>query len=193
MTKKISSKEKIIETASRLFQEQGYHATGLNQITKESGAPKGSLYYYFPDGKEQLASVAVNNTADNVAERIKNGLMEEDDPIKAIQTFIQQLASAFEEKDKRMGIPVAAVALETANTSEVIRTACVDAYDSWHNIFAAKLITAGYEENQAQESALVINALIEGAFINVIIRKDGEPLRQIAKYIPNILGDKAQY
>ncbi|WNF38856.1 TetR/AcrR family transcriptional regulator [Bacillaceae bacterium IKA-2] len=187
MTNKKSSKEKIIETASRLFQEQGYHATGLNQITKESGSPKGSLYHYFPEGKEQLASVAVENTAENVARRIKAGLMEEDDPIKAIQTFILHLANAFEEKDKRMGNPVAAVALEMANTSEVIRTACVDAYDMWHQIFATKLITAGYEEAQAQESSLVINALIEGAFINVIIRKDGEPLRQIAKYIPNIL------
>jgi len=187
LTNKKTSKEKIIETASRLFQEQGYHATGLNQITKESGAPKGSLYYYFPEGKEQLASVAVENTAENVARRIKAGLMEEDDPVKAIQTFIHQLANAFDEKDKRMGIPVAAVALETANTSEVIRTACVNAYDLWHEVFADKLIKAGHEEKEAQEAALVINAMIEGAFINVLTRKNGEPLRQIAKYIPNIL------
>lgn len=187
MTNKKSTKEKIIETASRLFQEQGYHATGLNQIIKESGSPKGSLYYYFPDGKEQLASVAVENTADHVARTIRAGLMEEEDPIRAIQNFILHLAKAYDEMDKRMGIPVAAVALETANTSEVIRTACVNAYDLWHEIFAAKLMTAGYEKNHAQELALVINALIEGAFINVLTRKDGEPLRQIAKYIPNIL------
>ncbi|MCD8500680.1 MAG: TetR/AcrR family transcriptional regulator [Bacillaceae bacterium] len=159
----------------------------MNQITKESGAPKGSLYYYFPDGKEQLASIAVSNTAENVSRNIKAGLVQEENPIKAIQTFILHLADAYEEKDKRMGIPVAAVALETANTSELIRTACVDAYDKWHQIFAEKLITAGYEKAQAQESSLVINALIEGAFINVIIRKNGDPLRKIAKYIPIIL------
>ncbi len=187
MTNKKSSKEKIVETASRLFQEQGYHATGLNQILSESGAPKGSLYYYFPEGKEQLASVAVVNTAENVAKRIKEGLMAEEDPVKAIQSFINELANAFDERDKRVGIPIAAVALETANTSELIRIACVDAYDLWHKTFAAKLINCGYEEAHAQEMALVINAMIEGAFINVLTRKDGEPLRQIAKYIPRIL------
>ncbi|WP_100333557.1 TetR/AcrR family transcriptional regulator [Bacillus alkalisoli] len=187
MTEKKSSKEKIIETASRLFQEQGYHATGLNQITKESGSPKGSLYYYFPEGKEQLACVAIENTTENVAFQIKEGLMSEDEPIKAIQTFILELANAFEENDKRIGIPVAAVALETANTSEVLRETCKKAYDKWHEIFASKLIKAGYEESEAKEAALVINALIEGAFINVLTRKNGDPLRLIAKYIPNIL------
>ncbi|HWL11620.1 MAG TPA: TetR/AcrR family transcriptional regulator, partial [Ureibacillus sp.] len=43
----ISTKEKILIAASRLFRKQGYHATTLNQITKESNTPRGSVYYYF--------------------------------------------------------------------------------------------------------------------------------------------------
>ena len=46
------AKNRILITAARLFQQQGYHATGLNQIVVESGTPKGSLYYYYPGGKE---------------------------------------------------------------------------------------------------------------------------------------------
>jgi TetR/AcrR family transcriptional repressor of lmrAB and yxaGH operons len=60
MSEKINTKEKFIETASRLFEIKGYNATGLNEILSESGAPKGSLYYHFPKGKEQLALEAVN-------------------------------------------------------------------------------------------------------------------------------------
>ena len=59
-TGKLSSKNNIIATAARLFAKQGYHGTGLNQITQESGAPKGSLYYYFPKGKEELAIACVD-------------------------------------------------------------------------------------------------------------------------------------
>ncbi|MFV8828535.1 TetR/AcrR family transcriptional regulator [Alkalihalobacterium sp. APHAB7] len=184
---KKSSKEKIIETASRLFQTQGYHATGLNQITKESGSPKGSLYYYFPEGKEQLASVAVERTAELVSNRIKEGLKKSKDPAEAIQNFINDLADAFENRESQQGLPVAAVALETAHSSEVIRLSCQKAYETWHQVFAEKLLDSGFEKEKALELGLVINAMIEGAFINVFTKKDSEPLRQIARYIPLLL------
>ncbi len=52
-------KDNIVVAAMSLFRRQGYASTGLNQILQESGAPKGSLYHYFPGGKEQLGLAAV--------------------------------------------------------------------------------------------------------------------------------------
>jgi AcrR family transcriptional regulator len=57
--KMTSARDQIISKTCELFENQGYHATGINQIVKESGAPKGSIYYYFPDGKEEIALEAV--------------------------------------------------------------------------------------------------------------------------------------
>lgn len=187
MSTKKSSKDKIIETSSILFQTQGYHATGLNQITKESGAPKGSLYYYFPEGKEQLASEAVESTSILVANRIREGLQCSDDPITAIQTFINNLADDYEKSNVKQGLPVAAVALETAHTSEVLRQSCLNSYEMWHNVFAEKLISGGYSKEEAIEVSLVINAMIEGAFINVLLKQNSDPLRKVARYIPKLL------
>ena len=48
------AKRKVVETTRTLMQTQGYNATGLNQIIKVSGTPKGSLYHYFPGGKVRL-------------------------------------------------------------------------------------------------------------------------------------------
>ena len=59
---KTNTKDIFIDTASSLFANQGYHATGISEILKKSNAPKGSLYYYFPQGKEQLAQEALANT-----------------------------------------------------------------------------------------------------------------------------------
>jgi AcrR family transcriptional regulator len=48
------TRARLLEAAAQLFREQGYAATGLKQITAEAEAPWGSLYHFFPGGKEQL-------------------------------------------------------------------------------------------------------------------------------------------
>jgi len=51
MAGKAKHKQPIIDAAVRLFRQQGYAATGLNELVEASGSPKGSMYHYFPDGK----------------------------------------------------------------------------------------------------------------------------------------------
>ena len=67
---KTNTKDIFIDTASSLFANQGYHATGISEILKKSNAPKGSLYYYFPQGKEQLAQEALQKTAEKISTEI---------------------------------------------------------------------------------------------------------------------------
>lgn len=61
MTRKTDPRASAIAAAIRLFRMQGYTATGLTQILKESGAPKGSFYFHFPRGKVQLAEEAIDH------------------------------------------------------------------------------------------------------------------------------------
>lgn len=188
MAKTNPSKLIIIETAARLFQTQGYHGTGLNQIIRDSGAPKGSLYYYFPDGKEQLAAAAIERTADVVAERIRSGMPDNtDDPVTLLQGFIHHLANSYDGGQHQAGLPVAAVALEMADQSDPIRKACLNAYGKWHDILADRLIKSGMKDEKARELASIVNALIEGAFITVRLTGHGEPLRQMAEVIPALV------
>ncbi|HEY8491429.1 MAG TPA: helix-turn-helix domain-containing protein, partial [Dehalococcoidia bacterium] len=66
MSRPTDSRQRMIRAMSRLMQRQGFHATGLNQVLAESGAPKGSLYFHFPGGKEQLAAEAVQASGDRL-------------------------------------------------------------------------------------------------------------------------------
>ncbi|MGP4067098.1 TetR/AcrR family transcriptional regulator [Halobacillus sp. B29] len=187
MNKKENSRTKLVQTASRLFQTQGYHGTGLNQITKESGAPKGSLYYYFPNGKEQLAIEAVHLTAAKVTDRIERGLEKQEDPIKAIQHLINDLADQAVKDGETSGVPVAAVALETTYASEPIRQACHAAYEQFQQAFTRKLKDKGYAEKRAEELGVLINSMIEGAFLVSFTTKSKFPLRLVADQIPMLL------
>ncbi|NRY56442.1 TetR/AcrR family transcriptional regulator [Clostridium acetobutylicum] len=71
MKHKNDSREKILIAAAHLFQTKGFNATGLNEILKEKWFPKRFLYYYFPNGKEELALEAIKVSTQN----IKSNLM----------------------------------------------------------------------------------------------------------------------
>ncbi|CQR47310.1 putative HTH-type transcriptional regulator YxaF [Paraliobacillus sp. PM-2] len=187
MKEKENAKDKLIKTASKLFQLQGYHGTGLNQILKESGAPKGSLYYHFPGGKEQLALESVQFTAQSIIKQINEGLNQSTDPIQAIQGFINDLAERFTKESAEEGIPIAAIALETSLSSETLRKACQTAYGSYQDIFSQKLIDAGFKVEKARELGVFLNALIEGSFLLSFTTGTNQPLQIAAEQIPTIL------
>ncbi|WP_217586171.1 TetR/AcrR family transcriptional regulator [Lentibacillus saliphilus] len=187
MNPKSTSRDKLILTASKLFQLQGYHATGLNQITKESGAPKGSLYYHFPGGKEELAMESVRATARFVADKITEGLNVSSDPVEALQGFILNMADLFEVERFKAGVPIASIALETSLISERLRQECQASYQLFQRMFANKLIEADYEEKRAEELSVVINAMLEGAFLTSFTMGHSEPLRLVAKQVPVLL------
>src|SRR5258708_6233329 len=68
MPKKSDSKERMIAAARRLFREHGYLGTALSDVVTESAAPRGSIYFHFPGGKEELASeVILLHAADVIA------------------------------------------------------------------------------------------------------------------------------
>src|SRR6478736_2456380 len=95
-----NSKEKILSAAAKLFRKKGYHATSLSQITKESSAPRGSIYYYFPDGKQQLAKEAIQKTGERVKAYIEKSLASHEDAAAAIQYHIKMMADRMYEQEE---------------------------------------------------------------------------------------------
>jgi TetR/AcrR family transcriptional repressor of lmrAB and yxaGH operons len=181
------ARDALIDVTARLLETQGYHGTGLNQIIKQSGAPRGSLYYYFPNGKEELAAAAITQRAAAFADFAKAGLAEREEAGPAILHFIDQVIEHFAESDYCGGAPLAAVALETASTSDRLRAACADAYAQLHAPFANKLEAAGCDAAEAASLALFINAAMEGAVVLSRAQRSTEPLRQVRAQIARVL------
>ncbi|MFP7495211.1 TetR/AcrR family transcriptional regulator [Terribacillus saccharophilus] len=185
--KKESTKEIILRTASELFQRQGYHGTGLNQIIEESGAPKGSLYYHFPRGKEEIAQEAIMLMKEQVLEGAAKDLQEKDTAAEAFQYHIQKIASEFEKKHQMEGVQIGLIASETATTHEALRNSCQHAYTDWQALYRDRLIAFGYEKEMAIDLAVTINALVEGAVILALTSASGSPLYSVARQLPSLL------
>ena len=181
------TREQILQTTCSLLEKQGYHGTGLNEIVKESGAPKGSLYHYFPAGKEQITSEAVLQSGQETAERIHVGLMASSSASRAIHDFVLKIAEHVELSGFAAGSPLTAVAMETATKSERINLACRQAYTMLQSAFREKLLENGYTKIKAEELATFITASIEGGIILSRTYHTADPLRLVAKQLRTLL------
>lgn len=182
-----AKREQIIKTTCELMEMQGYHATGLNQILAESGAPKGSLYYYFPEGKVELGLEAITSSSRMIEGRIRAVMAEYDDPVTAVTTFITILAGHIADSGYRAGGPITAIALESASTNEPLREACHQAYQSWQQAFAQKLREGDFGEARSRRLAALIIAALEGAIILSRSQRSPQPLLDIAEEIGLLL------
>jgi TetR/AcrR family transcriptional repressor of lmrAB and yxaGH operons len=159
----------------------------LNEITKESGSPKGSLHYYFPGGKEQIVSEAILESGKLTAERIRAGLAESPDLATAIEGFILQIAEHVELSGFGAGSPLTAVAMETATQSERINAACRDAYGMIEAAFREKLLVSGLPSDKAEKLAQFITAAVEGGIILSRTYHTRDPLRLVAGQLKILL------
>ena len=175
------TRERIIRTAGELFRRQGYDGTGLNQILDESGAPRGSLYFHFPGGKQQLAAEAVTAAGAMFGEGMEWSLDSTDDIAEGVARIIEYIAADLERSGFERGCPIGAVTLDAASSSEPVRSACRDVFDRWLTLFEQRLRSAGWTPEAASEEAVLIVSSVEGALMLARSRRDAEPLRAVTR------------
>ena len=183
------TRTQILETTCELIEHQGCNGTGLNQIIHESGAPKGSLYHYFPEGKDAIVAEAVNYAGQRLAEHIREQLTQTNDATRAIRAFIESIADGVEKSKFKEGGPLTIVAGETATTNVRINQACQEAYERVRQAFAEKLVANGKSKAKAEQLALFIVSGIEGGTMLSRTFHTGDPLRLVAKQIAILLQD----
>lgn len=182
-------RDHIVEVTCDLLEAQGYRATGLNQIIAKSGAPKGSLYYYFPGGKEELVGEAIARTSAILAQRIRAGIEPVGAPATAFRAFLERVADHVDASGFRAGGPLTTVALETVHSSERLNAACRQAYDVLQDAFAERLRACGYPAAQAAAFATTITAAAEGGILLSRTYHSAEPLRRVAAAVGRLLAE----
>ncbi|MFD5901254.1 TetR/AcrR family transcriptional regulator [Streptomyces microflavus] len=187
MQTETSTRERIVVAAARLLQRQGYVGTGIKQIATESQSTLGSIYHFFPGGKEAVAVAAIRYSDQEFAALLKGALDGEADPAEAVLSCTRQLASGLRESGWIDGCPVTAAALETLGADSDIQQACADALNSWERLVLDKLVGCGFPAQDARELATTVISAVEGAEVTAQVNRSEEPLlaagRQLARLI----------
>jgi TetR/AcrR family transcriptional repressor of lmrAB and yxaGH operons len=159
------TRERLVSTTSRLLRRQGYAATGLNQVMAEADAPKGSMYFHFPGGKEELAAAAVDRFADSVTRKLHEGLERAPTVADAVSGFFDAYVTYMDRTEFRDGCAVATVALDEAATHELLGAAAARALTAWVDTVADALVAEGRSPEEAHGLATVVVATIEGTIV----------------------------
>lgn len=183
MPRAAQHKDNLVRTAMRLFRRQGFASTGLQQIVAESGAPKGSLYHYFPTGKEGLGTEAVELAGQLILEMLEDLAGRHRSPKGFLRAYCAQMAAWMEEADFQSGCPIATTLLEMAPQSPAITEAGDRATRGWIAVVAEVLQRDGMGPKQAKGRAELIVAAMEGALILARVRKSTQPIRHVANLL----------
>jgi AcrR family transcriptional regulator len=171
-----TTRERIVEHSAELFRRQGYSATGVKQIVTAAQAPFGSLYHFFPGGKEELGAEAVRVSGAFYLQLIPAIFDPAPDVVTGVREFFAGAAEHLRETDYVDACPIATVALEVSSTSETMRLACAEAFESWIAAGAGRFERAGIEARNARELAIAMLSALEGAFVLARAARSTEPL-----------------
>jgi TetR/AcrR family transcriptional repressor of lmrAB and yxaGH operons len=176
----------MIVTTAKLLRRQGYHATGVNQIVAESGAPKGSMYFHFPGGKEQLAAEAIRASAAYLDRGLR--ACERATALESLDLYVAETANMLERTDFADGCPIATVVLEVTPTSPELAGACAEAVESLLARVTGWLERDGVAPHLARERAQLAYGALEGALVFAKAFRSVEPLETLRRQLPELLG-----
>lgn len=179
---KYDSRQRIIDTAAQLVSQYGYKTISVNQIIAESGTSKGSFYYHFPNGKEDVVVEILRSGYDRAVNGSASTLGQYADLTEAFGHLLDGMI-----EDVRSGRPavhifpnLSVIALEAANDSPRITAECDKLYRGLREVFQNRVYASGmYTEEEARCLGVMLQTAIGGSIVASVSMKSPEALETL--------------
>jgi AcrR family transcriptional regulator len=172
-------RQRLIVGAADMLRRRGLAATSIRDLAKHTGAPLGSTYHYFPGGKEQLVTEAIQWAGGTYAHILKRQL--ERGPVAGLRGFIALWRQTIVDSDFRAGCPVLAVSVqEPAKDDAGVLPAAAQIFETWERLLAKSLHAHGASRRQSAQLATLIVASVEGTVVMCRAKRTTKPLDDIA-------------
>ncbi|MFF3569066.1 TetR/AcrR family transcriptional regulator [Nocardia jiangxiensis] len=170
------TRARIITAATELMRRQGYGATTVKELTVTAGAPIGSLYHHFPEGKEQIAAEALRTSGAAYIQLLPLLMDPYDDLREAVPAAFTAAAADMEQSGWMNMCPVGTVAGEIADSRPALREVAAEVVESWIEQGTDYLVGRGVRRVPARELMVAMLGALEGAFILSRTLHSPEPL-----------------
>lgn len=186
----MDKKELILQKASDLFAEKGYYGLGLSELLGRCEIPKGSFYYYFPDGKIQLIQEVLEYSYRKMAYGITHRMLICPTALASFECMVDRLADGFEQKRSFASLLMSMIAIESVYLDERVQATCQHIYGQWQQLYVDFLLQHGFSAEESAVKAQAIFAMVHGSLISSWIKRSPDDLLMIKEVFPAILGDR---
>jgi TetR/AcrR family transcriptional repressor of nem operon len=178
--------QRLASAGLQLFLQQGYNATGIQQIADRAGVPKGSFYNHF-ESKDAFAALVVSRYAEWMRRswtRMMSTAPAE--PMAAIRHVFAQMVAYHERAPHPVGCLVGNFAAEIASSSPACRKSLMEAQFAWLDRLTS-MIVAGQQSGAIRDDldANTLSALTwsawEGALLRMKVEGSTRPLHESAE------------
>jgi len=179
--KKISTREKIINSAYRLFYEKGFNGTSIDDILKDAGLNKGSLYHIFKSKKEVLLAVIEEKIAYNLEQKYKD-IATEEQPLK----YLEEKLLTMDSFDFKHGCALNNLVQEMSPVDEDVAKALLKVYNELEHYYFLALKNENMSEEEKRSLSKMMVATVEGAIMAAKAAQDKTPFTQIIRQMFNL-------
>ena len=182
-----AARQRLIRSGLTYLTERGYSASGVDEILRHAGVPKGSFYHYF-DGKEAFGLALIDAYGASFAELLDATLGVADrPPLDRLRRYTEGAELWMAKHDFRRGCLVGNLGQEMSALPESFRARLIAVLEDWQARTAACLSLAQAEGDlppEADPKALAAAFWIgwEGAILRAKLERDPTPLRLFSTY-----------
>lgn len=187
MPRKVAEREAVLPVLAEVFREHGYEGASLALIGERTGLGKGSLYHFFPGGKEEMADAVLAAIDRWFETRIFARLRDDPDPKVAIRAMLAETDAYFRSGGRVCLVGV--LALGEARDRFGGRIAAY--FTAWRDALATALVRAGLGEDPARDLAEEAVAAIQGGLVAARAFRDAGLFgRVLARLERRLLSDR---
>lgn len=179
--KRLGTRDKMLISAAEVMRECGAAGVTIDAVLARSGAPRGSVYYHFPEGRNQIlaealryAGDAITATIDHTVDRGARVLLRE---------FVELWERLLAESDFNAGCPVVAAAIGSADGEPALSAEAGAILGRWCTALTQAFVADGFGESDAASLAVMSISALEGAIVLCRSTRSAQPLRQVGKQL----------
>ena len=183
------ARARMVQSAATLIRERGIHGTGLREVVAHSGGPRGSLGRFFPGGKTQLVTEAIDVALAELFGDFERQLRQAETFPEAISVIVTPWRRLLVDHDFALGCPLAATICDAAD-NDTLRTHVCEMFEWWHGPVADAYTRFGAPPAQARAHATVLVAALEGALVIARAQRSIEPLDTVEGFFASRAPDR---